>query len=297
MKNQKQYNASQRSLLYRMVKQLCPPVMWEQGRRWFGMTKTTQMVVPVENLDENAELRRLASIPRYVHANVVLRGCSYTMSDAPSFAHMFRTYFVEESYRFASLSDNPYIVDCGANVGVGVRYWKTLFPSARVVALEPDPQIFDLLVANTSGLSDVELLRKAAWSADTVLSFAAVGADGGHLSSLADHGDEVVTLEVEAVRLREYLVGNVDLLKIDIEGAELEVLRDCQDRLGLVQNLFVEYHSFVGSDQELSALFGIIEAAGFRTYSSVESPAKQPFVCRPVFNCKDFRLNIWCFRN
>lgn len=275
----------------------CPPVIRTVIRRLFDLSNESASIVENNQTKEEEELARLVSISRRIESTATLRDVKYVMTDAPSFAHMYKSYFIEESYKFFSENANPYIVDCGANVGVGVRYWKALFPTSRVVAIEPDPQCFECLEANTRDLVDVELVRKAAWSTNTLLKFAAVGADGGHLSSLADRNGVVKTLDVESVRLRDYLIGEVDLLKIDIEGAEMEVLRDCKDHLGLVRNLFVEYHSFVGADQELSNLFGIIESAGFRTYSSVEYPAKQPFIHRPVSNCKDFRINIWCFRD
>ena len=65
-------------------------------------------------------------------------------------------------------------------------------------------------------------------------------------------------------RLRNLLERKVQLLKLDIEGAELEVLRDCGARLQNVERLFVEHHSFLGRPQQLGEFFGILEAAGFR---------------------------------
>jgi hypothetical protein len=57
------------------------------------------------------------------------------------------------------------------------------------------------------------------------------------------------------VRLKEYLdrAGRVDLLKMDIEGAEADVLEDCRGSLGGVQHLFVEYHAYTGQPQRLDA--------------------------------------------
>ncbi len=50
---------------------------------------------------------------------------------------------------------------------------------------------------------------------------------------------------VRTVRLADYLIGDrIDLLKIDIEGAEVPVLEDCAARLDWVDRVFVEYHSF-----------------------------------------------------
>jgi hypothetical protein len=101
---------------------------------------------------------------------------------------------------------------------------------------------------------------------------------------------------VPATRLRDHLIEPVELLKLDIEGAEVDVLLDCRDRLSQVRNLFMEYHSFSGQPQRLQAFFGVIEEAGFRVHTHPDVPAPQPFLSRPVMNGKDLRMNVFCFR-
>jgi hypothetical protein len=104
-------------------------------------------------------------------------------------------------------------------------------------------------------------------------------------------------IEVETVRLRDFLNKKVDFLKIDIEGAEINVLKDSSDLLHNVENLFVEYHSFVGMEQELPELLQIIKNAGFRTHITAPGiTSLHPFINLTVSSKMDNQLNIYCFR-
>ena len=101
---------------------------------------------------------------------------------------------------------------------------------------------------------------------------------------------------VRTTRLREQLNEPVDLLKLDIEGAEVDVLLDCADRLDHAALLFVEYHAFTRVTQRLDELLHVIRQAGFRVHALPDSQAIQPFMHRPVFNGKDLRVNLYGFR-
>jgi hypothetical protein len=102
--------------------------------------------------------------------------------------------------------------------------------------------------------------------------------------------------KVQAVRLRPHLAGKpVDLLKIDIEGAETLVLKDCADLLSNVERLFVEYHSFGDRPQTLHEVLAILSDAGFRVYVSSAGSA-QPFVRRESYLGMDMQLNIFAMK-
>ncbi len=262
---------------------LCPPILRDAAR---------SILAPVRSTEET-ELARLRKAPRNVKTTARLLGRKFQIPDGPSFASIYDAYFRREEYQFPVSGESPLIIDGGANVGIGVLYWKQLCPTARVVAFEPDSAIFEALSANCSSLPGVTLRKAALWTNNNPISFSAVGADGGHLTELAERKDAISLSEVKAVRLRDLLVEPVELLKLDIEGAEVDVLLDCADRLASVKWLFVEYHSFVNKPQRLGKVLEAIEQAGFRLYCQIEDTAKQPFVTRPVYNEKDFRLKVF----
>jgi FkbM family methyltransferase len=120
------------------------------------------------------------------------------------------------------------ILDLGGNCGASLAYFKALHPAARIHVAEPDPLAFRTLAANASGLSDVVLHQVAVGQVDERRRF--YQSNAAWSSSLV--GDQVHAggqwIEVDVVTL-ETLLGRaglerVDLLKLDVEGAEWEIL-------------------------------------------------------------------------
>jgi len=88
----------------------------------------------------------------------------------------------------------------------------------------------------------------------------------------------------------------VDLLKLDIEGAEIVVLESCAGKLGCVDRIFVEHHSFAHQPQTLSRLVSISADAGFRLQIHSPMICGQPFVSRSTIHGMDALLHIFAFR-
>lgn len=239
-------------------------------------------------------LKQLKSVPRYRPTVTTIFGQPFELADSASFVSTFQQLFKEQIYRFNSSTAEPYILDCGANIGLSVVYFKRLYPKSRIVAFEPDKAIFGILNRNVQsfGFDDVQLVNRAVWSSVTELDFTRDGADGGRLSVESDKPDQMVP----TVRLKDYLDRRVDFLKLDIEGAETEVLRDCADRLRNVGALFVEYHSFADQPQTLHVITDVLTRAGFRLHIQAPMSAPQPFIkCNPEMGM-DMQLNIFAFR-
>lgn len=213
-----------------------------------------------------------------------------------TFWALYNDYFVKEKYKFQSENPKPFIIDGGANIGVGCRYWKFLYPESEVIAFEPDEKNYALLEKNMAGIPGFQAEKKALWSSHGALMFNAIGGESGHVANANSNADGRSIVEIPAFRLRDLLDRKIDLLKLDIEGGEMEVLRDCKDRLQNVERLFVEHHSFLGQAQQLGDFFGILENAGFRINIHVDFQSRQPFLERITFNSKDSWLNVFAFR-
>ena len=182
--------------------------------------------------------------------------------------HSLNEIFIEEVYKFNADTSKPFIIDCGANVGLSVLYFKKLYPGAKVIAFEPDKAIFKMLLQNLESLNitDVITINKAVWIDDSQIQFLASGALGGKIYTATQDQHPPATQNIESIRLKSFLTSAIDFLKIDIEGAELAVVKDCKDVLHFVKHLFVEYHSDPLQPQSLNELLGIIKGAGFRVY-------------------------------
>lgn len=211
------------------------------------------------------------------------------------FMHGIDEIFIQEVYKYASYEQEPVILDCGANIGLSVIYFKRLYPKAKVIAFEPDPQIFSILSKNLAeyNYDDVEIVNAAVWNENATLTFESDGSVGGRIDSDKTTGNGI---KVKSVRLRDYLTSHVDFLKIDIEGAEYEVLKDCKDLIGNVANLFIEYHVLPNQEQHLHDILDWVHAAGFKYYMrEAWDNMKYPFM-GDFKNLYQLQLNISCFK-
>ena len=232
---------------------------------------------------------------RFVPTNSKVKGYRLHLPDGPSFVWQFYEIFFKRSYRFTTTKKQPVIFDCGANIGISCLFFKEEYPQAIIHAFEPDPTIFKVLSENLqrNQITDVQLYNAAVWKKEETLEFSSEGADGG---ALATGGTQ--TVKVKAIRLKDKIeaVGEIDLLKIDVEGAEVEVMRDCADALGKVQNIFVEYHSFNDQPQHLNEILEVLAKNGFRYYIENESSRKIPFVDKTGKYAMDMQINVFGYR-
>jgi FkbM family methyltransferase len=254
-----------------------------------------KLLLAPARLKARRELDRVRKQPRYTPGRTTLFGRPIEYVDSSSYFFLHEEIFEQEVYAFKTASANPLIIDGGANIGLSVIYFKRLFPAARVVAFEADPIVGEVLKRNlaTQEIHDVEVRHEALWTCDTELTFQREGADGGRIGLPSES-----TVRVPAVALSRYLDEPVHFLKLDIEGAEYEVLESCRDRLGMVDKAFIEYHSKAGEPQQLSELLGLLKDTGFRCYvtaPSVFSP--RPFIKTRTYNGFDMVVNIYAIRH
>lgn len=244
----------------------------------------------------NYGLYKISKIKRYQKFHTTVIGKDMKVADSKSFLAAYREIFEHEIYKFHTHSDNPLIIDCGANIGLSVIYFNKLYPNSKIIAFEPDEKIFKILEYNTSSFSvkNLELIKKGLSNTKDVTIFFSEGADG---SRIAIKEDKKNITEIKTTRLIDYLDNQVDFLKIDIEGAEYCVLQDCKNALSKVQNLFIEYHSFVNQEQRLDEILKILKIAGFRYYINQSGTSlRSPFVQKRSDLSMDLQLNIFAYR-
>lgn len=211
--------------------------------------------------------------------------------------HGLNEIFLEKVYE-QNFGPKPYIIDCGANIGLSVIYFKQIAPDAIIEAYEPDIQNYTLLKKNVTsfGLQQVNLHNKAIWKEEKVLKFEA---DGQMSSKIGNElSGEKKMVDVDAVRLKDKLTRTVDFLKIDIEGAEYEVLNDAKENLSNVKSMFFEYHGTYAQNNQLVELLSIIREAGFSFYiKEATSIFDSPLNGLKRFPVDwDVQLNIFCVR-
>jgi FkbM family methyltransferase len=246
---------------------------------------------------EYRELTRIKKIPRYQQFKTSILGRPIKGVDSASFVFTYNEIFKKEIYRFTSQDKSPTILDCGANIGLSIIYFKKIYPASIITAFEADNKIYNVLSSNINslGIKDVTIINKAVWDSETKLNFYAEGADGGRVSFDENHSEKIIS--TETIRLKNYLKGNkITLLKVDIEGAETKVLIDCAEELKSVENLIVEYHSFEKEPQSLPDLLAVIKNAGFRIYALPVGYSNHPLVRRDSYLGIDLQFNIFGYR-
>ena len=197
---------------------------------------------------------------------------AFEVQEFMDFYWTFHEVFILEDYRLPmeSLKEDPYLIDGGANIGVTTRYFKWLYRSAKVVAFEPHPETLAIFRNNLElgHCEDVEVASAAlAGEAGTITLYGTLRAatiSAKHKDDRTEYHPEGKYEEehqVATVKLSTYLEQPVDYLKLDIEGAEREVLAElsASGRLEKVRNLGMEYHPLPAPDQELTNLVGYLK--------------------------------------
>lgn len=164
----------------------------------------------------------------------------------------FRQVFSVREYDAASLPDHAdYIVDLGANIGLASVFFGTRYPQARLVAVEPDGGNFALLQANIRALGTrAAAVRAAIWKENGEINLKTREPDGARLHSWGIQVTEEHSESSESVRavqldslMAESALPMIDILKVDIEGAELELFTSKPQRwLPRVRYLLIETH-------------------------------------------------------
>ncbi len=159
---------------------------------------------------------------------------------------VYQKVFIDEEYKLPHSHIPHTILDLGANTGIASRYFLNLYPSAYLVAVEPDPSNFDLLCRNLSGLPNVKPIRAAVWTHDGEIQLFDPGIGAWGLQVSENTTSSAPSLSVPAISLpsllREFPSGQIDLLKIDIEGAEKELLENADSWMPAVNAIVIELH-------------------------------------------------------
>ena len=239
--------------------------------------------------------------PRFEVFDFNLSGQTLRAVDAASLLSMLQDIYVKKVYDFDFKSDQPLIVDAGANIGLASIRWCEHFPKARLIAIEADPAIGQVYKHNIqqAGFSDrVTLHNSAAWINDGHLQFNREGADGGRIAQKeASLASSIPCLDLSRL-LKE--LPHIDFLKLDIEGAENLVFPHIAEQLSKVDRLFLEYHESENEAPFLAQILEILEKKGFRYLIEPQAPIERPF-SRLVQTTtkKEYlnQINIWAFRH
>lgn len=121
---------------------------------------------------------------------------------------------------------NTTIIDCGAFTGNTILLFNQVLKPKKIIALEPDPANFQKLkqTLKTNSLNHVLALQTAVSSSKKTVNLALPGTAGAHLSPQQTHQPLVPVNTIDNL-VKKHKLQNIKLIKMDIEGSELEALK------------------------------------------------------------------------
>jgi FkbM family methyltransferase len=173
-----------------------------------------------------------------------------------------QVFIAREHAPLDDLKAPEFILDLGANVGYASALFASRYPSARILAVEPDPGNYQVCVENLRPYGDrVQVVLGAVWAYRSRLALSR-----GHCVDASDWAVQVHETsndsegDVEAWDVPGLLklagAREVDLAKIDIEGSEVDVFGSDTQWLSCVRNICIELHGDHCEEVFMNALRG-----------------------------------------
>jgi FkbM family methyltransferase len=163
--------------------------------------------------------------------------------------YTYHSIILNQDYQFKTNKTPQVIIDAGANIGLASIYFANQYPQAKVIAIEPETENFQLLKKNVAPYPNIIPLQAALWHTEGKVHLGVgIGSQDGFMTeeiqSEINSGDilgEVESLTIDSI-MSTYDLEKIDILKVDIEGAEKEVFGSSQTWIDKVDSIVVELH-------------------------------------------------------
>lgn len=136
--------------------------------------------------------------------------------------HALTEIFIEKCYK--PKNDPKLILDLGANIGIASIWFRLNYPESIIHAYEPNPEVYEILVKNTSSFNNIHCFNEAISNQKEKIDF---NISKRSFSSSVYLLNDYKKVHIDATTIDDALErigGFVDLMKIDIEGSEFEAI-------------------------------------------------------------------------
>ena len=163
---------------------------------------------------------------------------------------MFDQIFAKQEYDFVVQKPPEVIVDAGANIGLASIFFANRYPDARIIAIEPESSNYEMLKMNVAPYVNIIPLHAVLWCKNEEIKLVdpGLGECGFMTKGKENNGEElgsmrhkVLGMTVDTI-MEKYGLKRIDILKIDIEGAEREVFKDTSAWIEKIDALVIELH-------------------------------------------------------
>lgn len=156
--------------------------------------------------------------------------------------------FLNREYEVELMKRPVVIVDAGANIGLASIFFANKYPDATIISLEPEYSNFSLLKKNVAPYANIVAVNKALWGENATLEIVDPTLDKwGFQTRQRKDGEKVTsTMSIEGITMNRLMddnkINHIDILKIDIEGAEKEVFCSADTWVAKVGIIAIELH-------------------------------------------------------
>jgi len=159
--------------------------------------------------------------------------------------------FIDQEYDCVVATQPKTIVDAGANIGLAAIYFANKYPGAKIIAIEPEQSNFKLLKENVAPYPNIIPLQAALWNKNEEINLLDPGlGKWGFMTEMKDSSEKnmpgnichmVAGMTIDTI-MKNYNLEKIDILKIDIEGAEREVFSNTSSWIDKVDSIIIELH-------------------------------------------------------
>jgi|CXWL01.1.fsa_nt_gi FkbM family methyltransferase len=161
---------------------------------------------------------------------------------------VFSQVFVIDQYSLEPIKYPRVIVDAGANIGLTSVFYANKYPEARILAIEPESLNYEMLKKNIAPYSKVTAIKAGLWKDNKDLHVVDPGLGKYGFQTVdhrrSDRPDSIETVSGVTIDklMVDYEIEHIDILKIDIEGAEKEIFENASSWISRVGVIEVEMH-------------------------------------------------------
>lgn len=147
-----------------------------------------------------------------------------------------KMYEIPENY----LQNPKVIIDLGAHAGYTAVFFGLKYPNAKIFSVEASPKNYEVLKWNASKFNNIKVYNNAVYHTQTSIGFE--DSSISYNQKISERStSKIDTITIDKI-LSENQIQEVDLLKVDIEGAEKELFSKNKEWLHKVRNIIIELH-------------------------------------------------------